>query len=96
MRKSTRRIGSSKRRQSRRKMRGGALKEEALAYLQLKKIDPEDLLSELVNKKPKESSITHGDFVFKSRGVSHSFYLDVKKKGNNNTKYEESIYSVHH
>jgi len=80
-------------RKTRRNMRGGGLREDALAYLKKEGKEPSQLLSELHKRNP-NGSYTMGGFTFKSDGhPAQSMTLKAKKENNANDKYEH-IFSV--
>ena len=94
-RRSTRRNGRG------RNMRGGGLREDALAYLKKEGKEPGKLLLELHTRNPNGSytstTKTMGGFTFKSDGhPAQSMTLKAKKENNANDKYENIFsYSDH-
>ena len=92
-RRSTRRIA--------RVLKGGGLREDALAYLKNEGKEPSQLLFELHKRNPNGSYIastkTMGGFTFKSDGhPAQSMTLKAKKENNANDKYENIFtYSDH-
>jgi hypothetical protein len=92
-RRSTRRIA--------RVLKGGGLREDALAYLKKEGKEPSQLLLELHKRNPNGSytstTKTMGGFTFKSDGhPAQSMTLKAKKENNANDKYEHIFsYSDH-
>ena len=88
-------------RKTRRNMRGGGLREDALAYLKKEGKEPSQLLLELHKRNPNGSytstTKTMGGFTFKSDGhPAQSMSLKAKKENNANNKYENIFtYSDH-
>jgi len=88
-------------RKTRRNMRGGGLREDALAYLKKEGKEPSQLLSELHKRNPNGSYTATtkkmGGFTFKSDGhPAQSMTLKAKKENNANDKYENIFsYSDH-
>ena len=88
-------------RKTRRNMRGGGLREDALAYLKKEGKEPSQLLFELHKRNPNGSytatTKTMGGFTFKSDGhPAQSMTLKAKKEKNANDKYEHIFsYSDH-
>ena len=84
-----------------RNMRGGGLREDALAYLKKEGKEPSQLLFELHKRNPNGSytstTKTMGGFTFKSDGhPAQSMTLKAKKENNANNKYENIFsYSDH-
>jgi len=80
-------------RKTRRNMRGGGLREDALAYLKKEGKEPSQLLFELHKRNPNGSytatTKTMGGFTFKSYGhPAQSMTLKAKKENNTNDKYK--------
>jgi hypothetical protein len=80
-------------RKTRRNMRGGGLREDALAYLKREGKEASQLLFELHKRNPNGSytatTKTMGGFTFKSDGhPAQSMTLKAKKENNANDKYE--------
>ena len=88
-------------RKTRRNMRGGGLREDALAYLKKEGKEPSQLLLELHKRNPNGSytstTKTMGGFTFKSDGhPAQSMSLKAKKENSANDKYENIFsYSDH-
>lgn len=91
-RRSRTRRGRTRRNRSR-VMRGGGVKEDALAAVRASGTNGEDLLVELINKRGTTKTI--GNFTFKA--VGHvNLYLMAKPNDANDSKYVEVYYMSDH